>query len=182
MINSIPITFSVNLYGEKRINCMRINLLYIKRSYLKKKKILPIGEALINQYNMLYIDCRLSLANALYDNPSLPRRKLLLSTGGQNYRPPLERSKSAPKLSAIEEDTVAEEMEQQRLLEELRTLENVAHSWEDQDGWRIAARFLDVLNRESSDENGSISSGCETASSAASEERTSGPEERLMHS
>ncbi|XP_018363517.1 PREDICTED: uncharacterized protein LOC108761451 [Trachymyrmex cornetzi] len=122
-------------------------------------------------------NARLSLANALYDNPSLPRRKLLLSTGGQNYRPPLERSKSAPKLSAIEEDTVAEEIEQKRLLEELRSLENVARSWEDQDGWRIA-RLLEALNRES-DENGSISSGCETASTATSEERATGPEEHL---
>lgn len=91
-----------------------------------------------------------------------------MSTGGQNYRPPLERSKSAPKLSAIEEDTVAEEIEQKRLLEELRSLESVA-SWE-QDGWRLS-RLLDVLNRESSDENGSISSGCETSSTANSEER-----------
>ncbi|KAH0947048.1 hypothetical protein HN011_001642 [Eciton burchellii] len=123
-------------------------------------------------------NARLSLANSLYDNPSLPRRKLLLSIGGQNYRPPLERSKSAPKLSAIEEDTVAEEMEQQRLLEELRSLENVARSWEDQDSWRIA-RLLDALNRESSDENGSISSGCDTASTATSEERAAGPEEHL---
>lgn len=124
-------------------------------------------------------NARLSLASALYDNPSLPRRKLLLSTGGQNYRPPLERSKSAPKLSAIEEDAVAEEMEQQRLLEELRSLETVARSWEDQDSWRIA-RLLDVLNRESSDENGSISSGCETASTATSEERAVGVEEHLV--
>ncbi|XP_012231329.2 enolase-phosphatase E1 [Linepithema humile] len=123
-------------------------------------------------------NARLSLANALYDNPSLPRRKLLLSTGGQNYRPPLERSKSAPKLSAIEEDIVAEEIEQQRLLEELRSLESVARSWEDQDGWRIA-RLLDALNRESSDENGSISSGCETASTATSEERAVCPDEHL---
>ncbi|KAG6800309.1 hypothetical protein HZU73_04359 [Apis mellifera caucasica] len=115
-------------------------------------------------------NARLSLANALYENPSLPRRKLLLSTGGQNYRPPLERSKSAPKLSAIEEDIVAEEIEQQRILDELRTLENVARSWQDQDSWRLA-RLLDALNRESSDENGSISSGCETASTATSEER-----------
>ncbi|XP_071633761.1 uncharacterized protein [Temnothorax longispinosus] len=122
-------------------------------------------------------NARLSLASALYDNPSLPRRKLLLSTGGQNYRPPLERSKSAPKLSAIEEDTVAEEIEQKRLLEELRSLENVARSWEDQDSWRIA-RLLDALNRES-DENGSISSGCETASTATSEERATCPEEPL---
>lgn len=124
---------------------------------------------------------RLSLASALYDNPSLPRRKLLLSTGGQNYRPPLERSKSAPKLSAIEEDTVAEEIEQQRLLDELRSLETVARSWEDQDSWRIA-RLLDALNRESSDENGSISSGCETASTATSEERAMGVEEHLAGS
>ncbi|XP_043515365.1 uncharacterized protein LOC122531480 isoform X2 [Frieseomelitta varia] len=121
-------------------------------------------------------NARLSLANALYENPSLPRRKLLLSTGGQNYRPPLERSKSAPKLSAIEEDIVAEEIEQQRILDELRTLENVARSWQDQDSWRLA-RLLDALNRESSDENGSISSGCETASTATSEERAPGPED-----
>ncbi|XP_055922171.1 uncharacterized protein LOC129953238 [Eupeodes corollae] len=48
-------------------------------------------------------NARLSLANSAYDNPSLPRRKILLSVGGNNYRPPLERSKSAPKLMAIEE-------------------------------------------------------------------------------
>lgn len=48
-------------------------------------------------------NARLSLANSVYDNPSLPRRKILLSTGSMNYRPPLERSKSAPKLMVIEE-------------------------------------------------------------------------------
>lgn len=100
-----------------------------------------------------------------------------MSTGGQNYRPPLERSKSAPKLSAIEEDAAAEEIEQQRLLEELRSLENVTCNWHDQDGWKLA-RLLDALNRESSDENGSISSGCETASTATSEERAPGPEDQ----
>ncbi|XP_054711305.1 protein FAM43A-like [Uloborus diversus] len=46
---------------------------------------------------------RLSLANSCYDNPTIPRRKLLLSTGSTNFRPPLERSKSAPKLTAIDE-------------------------------------------------------------------------------
>ena len=112
----------------------------------------------------------------MYENPSLPRRKLLLSTGGSNYRPPLERSKSAPKLSAIEEDAVAEEIEQQRFLEELRSLEHVARSWQEQEGWRLA-RLLDALHRESSDENGSISSGCETASTANSEERASSSED-----
>ena len=48
-------------------------------------------------------NARLSLANSIYDNPSMPRRKILLSVGAMNYRPPLERSKSAPKLGAIEE-------------------------------------------------------------------------------
>ncbi|KAJ8673095.1 hypothetical protein QAD02_004356 [Eretmocerus hayati] len=115
-------------------------------------------------------NARLSLANAVYENPSLPRRKLLLSTGGSNYRPPLERSKSAPKLSAIEEDAVAEELEQQRFLEELRS----AAAWHDHDSWRLARLLELALQRESSDENGSISSGCETASTANSEER---PEE-----
>ena len=33
----------------------------------------------------------------------MPQRKILLSVGGNNYRPPLERSKSAPRLMAIEE-------------------------------------------------------------------------------
>ncbi|XP_046741885.1 uncharacterized protein LOC124408760 [Diprion similis] len=125
-------------------------------------------------------NARLSLANAVYENPSLPRRKILLSTGGQNYKPPLERSKSAPKLSAIEEDAAAEELEQARLLEELRTLRSVACSWPDQDHWRLA-RLVEALNRgnsgEFSDENGSISSGCETASTANSEERAPGAED-----
>ncbi|XP_025413887.1 uncharacterized protein LOC112686007 [Sipha flava] len=48
-------------------------------------------------------NARLSLANSVYENPSLPRRKILLSTGSHNYRPPLERSKSAPRLMSIEE-------------------------------------------------------------------------------
>lgn len=54
-------------------------------------------------------NARLSLANSVYENPSMPRRKILLSTGSHNYRPPLERSKSAPKLMAIEESLEEEE-------------------------------------------------------------------------
>ncbi|XP_073983408.1 uncharacterized protein isoform X3 [Rhodnius prolixus] len=54
-------------------------------------------------------NARLSLANSVYDNPTMPRRKILLSTGSQNYRPPLERSKSAPKLMSIEESVEEEE-------------------------------------------------------------------------
>lgn len=57
-------------------------------------------------------NARLSLANAADDNPSMPRRKILLSTGANNYRPPLERSKSAPKLMAIEEILGEEEEEE----------------------------------------------------------------------
>lgn len=57
----------------------------------------------------------------------------------------------------------------------------MARSWQDQDGWRLA-RLVDALNRagassEYSDENGSISSGCETASTSNSEERALGADE-----
>lgn len=54
-------------------------------------------------------NARLSLANCVYENPSLPRRKILLSTGSHNYRPPLERSKSAPRLMSIEESLEEDE-------------------------------------------------------------------------
>ncbi|XP_058455746.1 uncharacterized protein LOC131433035 [Malaya genurostris] len=60
-------------------------------------------------------NARLSLANSVYDNPSMPRRKIMLSVGANNYRPPLERSKSAPKLMAIEE-MVGEEDEDDDVL------------------------------------------------------------------
>lgn len=74
---------------------------------------------------------------------------------------------------------MAEEIEQQRFLEELRSLEHVARSWQEHEGWRLA-RLLDALHRESSDENGSISSGCETASTANSEERVSSSEDSQL--
>lgn len=54
-------------------------------------------------------NARLSLVNSVYENPTIPRRKILLSTGSHNYRPPLERSKSAPKLTMIEENLEEEE-------------------------------------------------------------------------
>lgn len=57
-------------------------------------------------------NARLSLANSVYENPSMPRRKILLSVGSNNYRPPLERSKSAPRLMAIEE-AIGEEGEEE---------------------------------------------------------------------
>lgn len=56
-------------------------------------------------------NARLSLANSVYENPSMPRRKILLATGSSNYRPPLERSKSAPKLTMIEENLGEEDEE-----------------------------------------------------------------------
>ncbi|XP_058118069.1 uncharacterized protein LOC131288927 [Anopheles ziemanni] len=68
-------------------------------------------------------NARLSLANSVYDNPSMPRRKIMLSVGANNYRPPLERSKSAPKLMAIEE-MIGEEDEE----EELETGARTKHS------------------------------------------------------
>uniref|UniRef100_A0A182JW09 RING-type E3 ubiquitin transferase n=1 Tax=Anopheles christyi TaxID=43041 RepID=A0A182JW09_9DIPT len=61
-------------------------------------------------------NARLSLANSVYDNPSMPRRKIMLSVGANNYRPPLERSKSAPKLMAIEEMIGEEDEEEENEL------------------------------------------------------------------
>lgn len=52
---------------------------------------------------------RLSLANAVYDCPSMPRRKLLLYRGSINFRPPIEMSKIAPKLGVIDEDDLEDE-------------------------------------------------------------------------
>lgn len=49
----------------------------------------------------------------------MPRRKILLSVGANNYRPPMERSKSAPKLMAIEE-AVGEEDEENGTGEDAR--------------------------------------------------------------
>lgn len=57
-------------------------------------------------------NARLSLANSVYDNPTMPYRKILLHTGSSNYRPPHERGKSAPKLKAIEEEDVIVEEEE----------------------------------------------------------------------
>ncbi|EEB10923.1 fam43, putative [Pediculus humanus corporis] len=53
---------------------------------------------------LLRQNARLSLVNSVYDNPSLPKRKILLSTGCHNYKPPIERSKSAPKLMKVSDD------------------------------------------------------------------------------
>ncbi|CAH2990388.1 unnamed protein product [Chilo suppressalis] len=72
-------------------------------------------------------NARLSLANSIYDNPSMPRRKILLSVGAMNYRPPLERSKSAPKLGAIEE-LCSEEDEEEA---EMNATQTICNNWTD---------------------------------------------------
>ncbi len=56
-------------------------------------------------------NARLSLANSVYDAPSMPFRKILLHTGSSNYRPALERGKAAPRLKAIEEEDLQLEEE-----------------------------------------------------------------------
>lgn len=56
-------------------------------------------------------NARLSLANTIYDNPTMPQRKILLHTGSINYRPPISRGRSAPKLHVIEEGNLEEDQE-----------------------------------------------------------------------
>ncbi|RWS12286.1 protein FAM43A-like protein [Dinothrombium tinctorium] len=48
-------------------------------------------------------NARLSLANSCQELPMIPLRKQMLIKGLANFRPPLERSRSAPKLTSIEE-------------------------------------------------------------------------------
>ncbi|UYV71340.1 FAM43A [Cordylochernes scorpioides] len=50
--------------------------------------------------------CRLSISG------TIPLRKVMLSTGASNFRPPLERTRSAPKLTCIEEDEEEEAEEE----------------------------------------------------------------------
>ena len=54
-------------------------------------------------------NARLSLANAGDEQKTMPFRKIMLQAGGSNYRPPLEKGKSAPKLRVIEEVIVEED-------------------------------------------------------------------------
>ena len=54
-------------------------------------------------------NARLSLANAADEQKTMPFRKIMLQAGSSNYRPPLEKAKSAPKLKVIEEVIIEEE-------------------------------------------------------------------------
>ena len=56
-------------------------------------------------------NARLSLANAGDEQKTMPFRKIMLQAGGSNYRPPLEKGKSAPKLKVIEEVIIEEDEE-----------------------------------------------------------------------
>lgn len=56
-------------------------------------------------------NARLSLANAADEQKTMPFRKIMLQAGSSNYRPPLEKGKSAPKLKVIEEVIFEEDEE-----------------------------------------------------------------------
>ena len=87
----------------------------------KEEKAKQMATALQDRLHQALIDfkkekisrqnARLSLANCLHDNPGIPYRKLLLQAATSNYKPPIERSKSAPKLTSIEEAELEEEEE-----------------------------------------------------------------------
>ena len=62
-------------------------------------------------------NARLSLANAADEQKTMPFRKIMLQPGSSNYRPPLEKGKSAPKLKVIEE-VIFEEDEEEEMSEE----------------------------------------------------------------
>lgn len=96
-------------------------------------------------------NARLSLANCVYDNPSLPRRKLMLSVGGNNYRPPLERSKSAPKLMAIEE---AEDDDEEREEEQYTASRSVYSGSMGRRSWlnRNSVSVVEATEEEEEDE------------------------------
>ena len=89
----------------------------------KEDKARQMGTNLQNRLHQALVDfkkdkisrqnARLSLANSIHENPSMPYRKLLLQAGTNNYKPPIERSKSAPKLTSIEEVDLEEEEEEE---------------------------------------------------------------------
>ena len=63
-------------------------------------------------------NARLSLANAADEQKTVPFRKIMLQPGSSNYRPPLEKGKSAPKLKVIEEVILEEDEDQLSLAED----------------------------------------------------------------
>jgi len=71
------------------------------------------------------------LSGTVTGYPSVPQRKIMLSVGGQNFRPPMNRSKSAPRLHSIEE-CGQEEDDEEQLAHTSRTLVDVVIT-EDED-------------------------------------------------
>lgn len=120
-------------------------------------------------------NARLSLANSVYENPSMPRRKILLSTGSHNYRPPLERSKSAPKLMVIEE-SLEEEQEEQEAEQTRRDLARIA----EEDGERLRD-IMAMLEEEEEDGDEGSSSLQSLSSSGSGSSSSSGGAILLRH-
>lgn len=113
-------TLKVSLYAFLFLYCIFVSTLANCRHYfnlLQSNLVRALQEFKRDKINRQ--NARLSLVNSVYENPSMPRRKILLSVGANNYRPPMERSKSAPKLMAIEE-AVGEEDEGPEPTEEIR--------------------------------------------------------------
>ncbi|CAK1541364.1 unnamed protein product [Leptosia nina] len=110
--------------GKKLKHELRCHAVLCTKDSISKKITeelqIKLKQALVEfkKERMCKQNARLSLANSVYENPSMPRRKILLSVGAQNYRPPLERSKSAPKLGAIEELCSEEDEEEAELTEQ----------------------------------------------------------------
>lgn len=82
----------------------------------------------------------------------IPIRKQLLVKGLANFRPPLERSRSAPKLMAIVEDAEKEEEEEQELLQRLKIVEE-----EEEDFAEMSSISLD--EEEEMEENSRFKNG-----------------------
>lgn len=101
--------------GRKLKQELRCHAVLCSKESIPRRMVTQLNSRLLQALNEFKRDklsrqnARLSLANSVYENPSLPRRKILLSTGPHNYRPPLERSKSAPKLMSIEESLEEED-------------------------------------------------------------------------
>ena len=79
-------------------------------------------------------NARLSLANAADEQKTMPFRKIMLQAGSSNYRPPLEKGKSAPKLKVIEE--VIFEEDEENLEDE--TEEDMFHI-------KVISHFFDIF-------------------------------------
>ncbi|XP_022243879.1 protein FAM43A-like [Limulus polyphemus] len=97
------------------------------------------AQIMVNQLNLKLTDAlqefrreklsrqktRLSVTNSASVLPTMPRRKQLLITGTTNFRPPLGRVRSAPKLSSIEELEEEEEDDEDSEFEDLLASDSV---------------------------------------------------------